>query len=35
VTPLRNAGGQRRFRASDIRRLSFVLIAQQLGFPLE
>ena len=35
VTPLRNAGGQRRFRPSDIRRLSFVLIAQQLGFPLE
>jgi MerR family redox-sensitive transcriptional activator SoxR len=35
VVPLRNAGGQRRFRASDIRRLSFVLIAQQLGFPLE
>jgi MerR family redox-sensitive transcriptional activator SoxR len=35
VTPLRNAGGQRRFRSSDIRRLSFVLIAQQLGFPLE
>jgi MerR family redox-sensitive transcriptional activator SoxR len=35
VAPLRNAGGQRRFRASDIRRLSFVLIAQQLGFSLE
>jgi len=35
VTPLRNSGGQRRFRASDIRRLSFVKIAQQLGFPLE
>lgn len=35
VTPLRNAGGQRRFRQSDIRRLSFVLIAQQLGFSLE
>jgi MerR family redox-sensitive transcriptional activator SoxR len=35
VTPLRNAGGQRRFLPSDIRRLSFVLIAQQLGFPLE
>ena len=25
----RNAGGQRRFLRSDIRRLSFVLIAQQ------
>ena len=35
VTPLRNVGGQRRFLPSDIRRLSFVLIAQQLGFPLE
>ena len=35
VRPLRNAGGQRRFRSSDIRRLSFVLIAQQLGFSLE
>lgn len=35
VTPIRNAGGQRRFLRSDIRRLSFVLIAQQLGFPLE
>jgi len=35
VQPLRNAGGQRRFRSSDIRRLSFVLIAQQLGFSLQ
>lgn len=35
VAPLRNAGGQRRFLRSDIRRLSFVLIAQQLGFSLE
>lgn len=34
VFPIRNAGGQRRFRASDIRRLSFVMISQQLGFPL-
>lgn len=31
----RNAGGQRQFQRSDIRRLSFVLIAQQLGFTLE
>ena len=30
----RNAGGQRRFRRADIRRLSFILIAQQLGFAL-
>lgn len=34
VFPFRNPGGQRRFRASDIRRLSFVMISQQLGFPL-
>lgn len=30
----RNAGGQRRFLRSDIRRLSFILIAQQFGFTL-
>ncbi|MGD1923841.1 MAG: redox-sensitive transcriptional activator SoxR [Paracoccaceae bacterium] len=34
VTSLRSAGGQRRFLRSDIRRLSFVRIAQELGFPL-
>ncbi|MBT5331824.1 MAG: redox-sensitive transcriptional activator SoxR [Porticoccaceae bacterium] len=34
VSPIRNSGGQRQFLPSDIRRLSFVLIAQQLGFPL-
>ena len=34
VTPGRNAGGQRRFMRSDIRRLSFVLIAQQFGFTI-
>ena len=34
VSPGRNAGGQRRFPRSDIRRLSFVLIAQQLGFSI-
>lgn len=34
LTPLRNEGGQRRFRRSDIRRLSFVMIAQQFGFTL-
>lgn len=32
VHPVRNAGNQRRFLRADIRRLSFVLIAQQLGF---
>ena len=31
LQPLRNAGGQRRFMRSDIRRLSFILIAQQIG----
>ncbi len=35
VTPMRNAGGQRRFPKSDIRRLSFVMIAQQLGFSID
>jgi MerR family redox-sensitive transcriptional activator SoxR len=34
VAPVRDASGQRRFLPSDIRRLSFVLIAQQLGFSL-
>ena len=34
VAPIRNAGGQRRFARSDIRRLSFVLIAQKLGFSI-
>jgi len=35
VSADRNAGGQRRFERSDIRRLSFVQIAQQLGFSIE
>lgn len=34
VSPGRNAGGQRRYMRSDIRRLSFVMIAQQLGFTI-
>ena len=34
VSPTRNAGGQRRFKHSDIRRLSFVKISQNLGFSL-
>ena len=34
VHPDRNVGGQRRFQRADIRRLSFVLIAQQLGFSI-
>lgn len=35
VQASRNAGGQRRFHRSTIRRLSFVLIAQQLGLKLD
>lgn len=35
VAPFRNAGGQRRFFRSDIRRVSVVLIAQQLGLSIE
>lgn len=34
IKPFRNAGGQRRFLRSDIRKLSFVLIAQQFGFTI-
>ncbi|MCT8160595.1 redox-sensitive transcriptional activator SoxR [Pseudoruegeria sp. SHC-113] len=34
VTPFRNASGQRRFARADIRRLSFVMITQGLGFSL-
>lgn len=30
----RNTGGQRRYRRADIRRLSFILIAQRLGYTL-
>lgn len=34
VAPDRNSGGQRRYRRTDIRRLSFVMIAQQLGLSI-
>ena len=34
VAPLRNAGGHRRYGRHDLRRLSFVMAAQSLGFPL-
>lgn len=34
VRPQRSCGGQRRFARSDIRRLSFVLITQRLGFSI-
>ena len=33
--PLRTGGNQRRFLRSDIRRVSFVLIAQKLGLALD
>ena len=35
VAARRTPGGKRMFLRSDIRRLSFILIAQQLGFSLE
>lgn len=34
VAPARTPGGQRQFDRGDIRRLSFVMISQQLGFSL-
>lgn len=34
IRPWRNDGGQRRFDKGDLRRLSFVIIAQQFGFTL-
>ena len=34
VTPDRTSAGQRRYEGADIRRLSFVMISQQLGFSL-
>ena len=34
IHPDRNAGGQRRFAGADIRRLSFMMIAQQLGLSI-
>jgi MerR family redox-sensitive transcriptional activator SoxR len=34
IKPWRNAGGQRRFERADLRRLSFIMIAQQFGFTL-
>jgi MerR family redox-sensitive transcriptional activator SoxR len=35
VAALRTRGGQRRFLRADIRRISFILIAQQMGLSLE
>ncbi len=34
IEPHRTSGNQRRFLRSDIRRLSFILIAQQLGLSI-
>lgn len=34
IAPRRSPGGQRRFFRADIRRLSFILIVQQLGFSI-
>lgn len=34
IEPFRTSGNQRRFFRSDIRRLSFILIAQKLGLSL-
>jgi MerR family redox-sensitive transcriptional activator SoxR len=34
VTPDRNASGHRRYERADLRRLSFVMISQQLGFSI-
>jgi len=34
VRPVRNAGGHRRYGRHDLRRLSFAMIAQRLGFAL-
>jgi MerR family redox-sensitive transcriptional activator SoxR len=35
IHPIRSAGGQRRYRRSTIRRVSFVRVAQQVGLSLE
>lgn len=34
IAPWRNGAGRRRFQRADIRRLSFVIAAQQFGFTL-
>ncbi len=34
VFPFRNDAGQRRFAPADIRRLSFVMVSQSLGFSI-
>jgi len=34
VSAARDRAGQRRFRRADLRRFSFIMVAQSLGFPL-
>ena len=34
VAPWRNASGRRRYQRADLRRLSFIMIAQRFGFTL-
>lgn len=34
IEPMRSSGNQRKFFRSDIRRLSFILIAQQIGLSI-
>ena len=34
LQPQRNSSGHRRYRRADIRRVSFILVAQKLGFTL-
>jgi MerR family redox-sensitive transcriptional activator SoxR len=34
ISPIRNSTGQRRYLRGDLRRLSFVMICQQLGYSL-
>ena len=35
IRPDRNSGGQRRYLRADIRRLSFVVVVQRLGFSIK
>ena len=35
VHPVRSSAGHRYFQRADVRRISFILIAQQLGFSLQ
>ncbi len=35
LSPIRSAGGQRRYLRGDIRRVSFITLSQRFGFSLE